>query len=1301
MQTLGWAILGLSVAVSVSSCGTADAPLSETGTPERTSSSAVANDGLKTALALSRVDATLSGFLDRAERGIEPSGEHFTSPGWRGVGSGPARIAARISPRANASLHVGLGPNPTTAIEIERQGASPSEPSLVAGRAHFSDAYPSTDLVSAATMERYEELLVLKDERAPRSFAFRFQLPSAIPQVSDQPDGALLFLDASGQPAIRVDKPFLLDAQGTRRDAKLRLDGDRFVIDVDTRGLAFPILLDPAYDVAVWTQVTSAAPPPGRYGHAMTLHGANVLINGGYDGFFFLNDSWTFNGTAWTAVASGPPGRRYAAMAYDVARGETVLFGGYNLSAVQGLSDTWIYTGGVWTEKCTTCVSGTEEPSMRYGHQMVYDSVLQRVLLFAGNAAGVGESNDLWEWNGATAKWSKRCNGACVAPPARTLFGMAYDANAARTVVYGGTSVGGLRQDTRLYNSATDTWTDAAPLNSPGLLQMHAMTYDTIRKKVILFAGRDVSSSLNGTWQWNGSNWSTVDAPTKPGARASSPLVFDPGLKKAVLFSGSVLGSLNPPSETYTLYVRGDSCSVGTTCDTGFCVDGVCCVSSACGTCEACNASGSNPLTTAGTCTKVLNASDPDTCTGTSSCDGAGACKKAQGQVCSAGSECSNGNCVDGRCCGSPSCGACLSCANAAGTCTTAVTSQDDDACTGTKTCNAAGQCRDKNGQTCSGASTCASGYCFDSTCCATDCTTACRSCANASGTCSAVTNADDPPSCTGTTSCDGSGNCKKKNGQGCAAGSECLSGNCVDSYCCDGACAGGCDVCAASLGASQNGTCTVLASGATGQCGAYKCGGAASCPTTCSSDTQCASGNYCDGNACQPKKSNGSVCSGDNQCTSTHCADNVCCDTACTGKCMACSAGNKQDGNPANAGTCGAAKVGTNPGNQCVLSTDPCGEQNSCSGTPGQCALGASGKSCGPTTCVNGSVTGKICNGAGLCTDQTNIACAPYVCKGSACSSPCTADTDCVTDYYCSNGVCVAKVDNGKGCDSTKPSSCKSAFCVDQVCCDSPCSGQCQACAETGSLGQCKVVTGKPREPRTDCLGVTGDKCKGACDGTSPNSCSYPAAGTACKDASCNGDVAQPAGACDGVGLCALPTTKNCLPYACDSTAGDCKASCAGDTDCAQGATCNTTTGKCAVAGATCKDATTVALPNGQTQSCSPYKCVGGACQQQCATPSDCAPGYTCQGNACVPGSDAGSGGSGGGSGGTGAVSTGGSSTGGTGTKKKTDSGDDGGCGCRVPARGGDTHARWLGLAALALLRRRRSRRGVAPRTR
>jgi MYXO-CTERM domain-containing protein len=169
----------------------------------------------------------------------------------------------------------------------------------------------------------------------------------------------------------------------------------------------------------------------------------------------------------------------------------------------------------------------------------------------------------------------------------------------------------------------------------------------------------------------------------------------------------------------------------------------------------------------------------------------------------------------------------------------------------------------------------------------------------------------------------------------------------------------------------------------------------------------------------------------------------------------------------------------------------------------------------------------------------------------------------------------------------------------------------------------------------------------------------------------------------CDGQGACVKGTTQDCGNYACDGTAKACKTTCSGDSDCATGSGCNTSTGECAAQSSSCQDAYTVKQANGQVQSCSPYKCVGGGCQQQCTTKSDCAPGYTCTGSVCVAvpdgGSDAGTDAGTGGSTGTGGKSGGGSSD------------DSGGCGCSVPRRSSDASMLVLGLGLAVLTARRR----------
>ena len=85
------------------------------------------------------------------------------------------------------------------------------------------------------------------------------------------------------------------------------------------------------FDGTNWTLATTSGPSP-RWGAAMaTLNGSVVLFGGNrYDGSNdegYAEDTWIFDGAAWTQVsASGPPARDSAAMA--AINGKIVLFGG-------------------------------------------------------------------------------------------------------------------------------------------------------------------------------------------------------------------------------------------------------------------------------------------------------------------------------------------------------------------------------------------------------------------------------------------------------------------------------------------------------------------------------------------------------------------------------------------------------------------------------------------------------------------------------------------------------------------------------------------------------------------------------------------------------------------------------------------------------------------------------------------------------------------------------------------------------------------------------------------------------------
>lgn len=78
-------------------------------------------------------------------------------------------------------------------------------------------------------------------------------------------------------------------------------------------------------------------------------HAAEVIVlHGGGSPERALDDTWVFDGQAWTNTeARGTGGRLLHAMAYDRARGRLVLYGGYLGRRLA--DDTWEWDGSAWT----------------------------------------------------------------------------------------------------------------------------------------------------------------------------------------------------------------------------------------------------------------------------------------------------------------------------------------------------------------------------------------------------------------------------------------------------------------------------------------------------------------------------------------------------------------------------------------------------------------------------------------------------------------------------------------------------------------------------------------------------------------------------------------------------------------------------------------------------------------------------------------------------------------------------------------------------------------------------------------
>ncbi|MCM3871958.1 MAG: kelch motif-containing protein [Pyrinomonadaceae bacterium] len=219
--------------------------------------------------------------------------------------------------------------------------------------------------------------------------------------------------------------------------------------------------------------------------------------NRGYEDL--KGDTWAWDGRSWQQMTDTSVGTRdHHAMAYDAARGKTVMYGGQTSSRTWA-TDTWEWDGLKWTK---LAVPG---PGGRAHFAMVYDSKRKRVVLFGGLGDDSQYHNDTWEWDGVN--WRKVSDGG---PPPRARHRLAFDSHAGVVILYGGdgvkTAPGGFRVLEDMWAWDGVRWTEIKT-NGPGKRFSHAMTYDAGRRKTVLYGGSNGANEVNDTWEWDGQRW--------------------------------------------------------------------------------------------------------------------------------------------------------------------------------------------------------------------------------------------------------------------------------------------------------------------------------------------------------------------------------------------------------------------------------------------------------------------------------------------------------------------------------------------------------------------------------------------------------------------------------------------------------------------------------------------------------------------------------------------------------------------------------------------------------------------------
>jgi hypothetical protein len=161
------------------------------------------------------------------------------------------------------------------------------------------------------------------------------------------------------------------------------------------------------WDGERWSILNSSVPPP-RNGAVLVYDSLRhvMVLFGGANNTQLLGETWEWDSFGWTLRATtGPTPRNSFDMAFDSARGIIVLFGGTSDSTGAALADTWEWNGSVWIRR-----NAPTAPAPRYGHGMAYDSARGVTVLTGGERFIAGSGyityQDTWEWNGAS--WSLR-----------------------------------------------------------------------------------------------------------------------------------------------------------------------------------------------------------------------------------------------------------------------------------------------------------------------------------------------------------------------------------------------------------------------------------------------------------------------------------------------------------------------------------------------------------------------------------------------------------------------------------------------------------------------------------------------------------------------------------------------------------------------------------------------------------------------------------------------------------------------------------------------------------------------------
>jgi hypothetical protein len=316
-----------------------------------------------------------------------------------------------------------------------------------------------------------------------------------------------------------------------------------------------PTLAPPGV-TAGWSQMHPATAPlprdsasvaydPGT--HTVVVSGGEASC-GGVDRELY-QDTWNWNGSAWTEVSVNAPPSVGEPDAYDAATGT------FDILWLEACADSPTmsqWNGDYWTSAQTP---GTH-PEPAVDGAMAYDPATQTLLdwspspgLDQAPASTNSFQSSTWSWDGM--QWTQL--SPSISPPPSVGEGrdvqMVYDSATSQILLYGDHS-----QAMWAWNGSA--WSELPGSGGPSPRVGSSMVYDSALGEALLFGGATVTGyssasasqdetyslglPLNDLWAWDGTAWQQLHPAASPPARFYAQMAYDGDDGQVVLFGGAV-----------------------------------------------------------------------------------------------------------------------------------------------------------------------------------------------------------------------------------------------------------------------------------------------------------------------------------------------------------------------------------------------------------------------------------------------------------------------------------------------------------------------------------------------------------------------------------------------------------------------------------------------------------------------------------------------------------------------------------------------------------------------------------------